>query len=118
MVCAKKGATFTQTRFAVSEDMDWLKSLRGRSGKPNNQWSEEDERDVAEYIYETCDGFTEYSAREVARDILSILQSNHHWKPSDEQVEALDKAIPVCMGVVGKEEIEPLESLYDDLKKR
>lgn len=25
----KKGATFTQTRFAVSEDMDWLKSRRG-----------------------------------------------------------------------------------------
>ena len=32
----KKGATFTQTRFAVSEDIDWLKSLRP-SWKPS-EW--------------------------------------------------------------------------------
>jgi len=29
----KKGATFTRTRFAVNQDMDWLKSLR-----PQNTW--------------------------------------------------------------------------------
>jgi len=37
----KKGATFTRTRFAVSEDKDWLKSLRPQ---PKYEWSEEDER--------------------------------------------------------------------------
>lgn len=28
----KKGATFTKTRFAISQDMDWLKSLKERIG--------------------------------------------------------------------------------------
>lgn len=28
----KKGATFTKTRFAISQDMDWLKSLKQRIG--------------------------------------------------------------------------------------
>lgn len=39
------------------------------------------------------------------------------WKPSEEQMEALNKAIPVCMGVAGRDEIIPLESLYEQLKK-
>lgn len=35
----KKGATFTQTRFAVSQDRDWLKSLRPDSYKNcNSRW--------------------------------------------------------------------------------
>jgi inosine/xanthosine triphosphate pyrophosphatase family protein len=28
----KKGATFTTTRFAVNQDIDWLKSLKQRIG--------------------------------------------------------------------------------------
>ena len=32
-------------------------------------------------------------------------------------MKALDKAIPVCMRVVGRYEITPLESLYEQLKK-
>lgn len=39
------------------------------------------------------------------------------WKPSEEQIKALDKAIPVCMEVVGRDGIAPLESLYEHLKK-
>ena len=39
----KKGATFTQTRFAVSEDMDWLKSLPERFNlQPKQEWNEEE----------------------------------------------------------------------------
>ena len=48
---------------------------------------------------------------------LKSLRPQPHWKPSEEQIKALDKAIPVCMGVAGKEEVAPLESLYNDLKK-
>lgn len=40
-----------------------------------------------------------------------------HWKPSDEQMEALDKAIPVCMGVVGRDAVAPLETLHEQLQK-
>ena len=34
----KKGATFTETRFAVNQDMDWLKSL-----KPQSHWKPSEE---------------------------------------------------------------------------
>lgn len=44
-------------------------------------------------------------------------KKEEHWKPSEEQMEALDKAIPVCMGVVGRDAVAPLESLYEHLKK-
>jgi len=42
---------------------------------------------------------------------------NLHWKPSEEQMEALDKAIPVCMGVVGRDAVAPFESLCEQLEK-
>ena len=45
------------------------------------------------------------------------VDSQPHWKPSEEQMEALDKAIPVCMVVVGRDEIMPLKSLLRDLNK-
>ena len=39
----KKEATFTQTRFAVSEDIDWLKSISERFVlQPKQEWGEED----------------------------------------------------------------------------
>ena len=39
------------------------------------------------------------------------------WKPTEEQMRALDKAIPLCLGVVGRNGVAPLESLYEQLKK-
>jgi hypothetical protein len=47
----KKGATFTQTRFAVSEDMDWLKSLR--PWKPNVEKLYYDRANKEFYVKET-----------------------------------------------------------------
>lgn len=47
----KKDATFTPTRFAVSEDMDWLKSLSERFElQPKQKWSEEDEKKLRTVI--------------------------------------------------------------------
>ena len=39
----EKGATFTTTRFAVSQDIDWLKSLKDRV-HPQNQWKPSEEQ--------------------------------------------------------------------------
>lgn len=39
------------------------------------------------------------------------------WKPSKEQMRALNKAIPVCMVVVGRDAVAPLESLCEQLEK-
>jgi hypothetical protein len=47
----KKGATFTQTRFAVSEDMDWLKDLR--PWKPNVEKLYYDRANKEFYVKET-----------------------------------------------------------------
>ena len=49
--------------------------------------------------------------------LRSLPKSSGNWKPSEEQMEALDKAIPVCMGVVGRDGVATLESLYEQLKK-
>ena len=78
------------------------------------EWSEEDEKEVADYIFKTCDGFTEYSAREVAKDILSILRPQPHWKPSDEQMAGLAHAINLDVYDAKRYH---LESLYNDLNK-
>ena len=88
------------------------------------EWSEEDE-EIFNNIIEKAKGghwievneiiwlITRFkSLRPVSKESLQP-----HWKPSEEQMKALDKAIPVCMGVVGRDEVAPLESLYNDLKK-
>ena len=99
---------------AKDKETSWLKDLLNRFNlQPKQEWSEEDERDVAEYIYETCDGFTEYSAREVARDILSILQSNHHWKPSEEEMEAFKNSVEHIPNAY----YDDMWELYEQLKK-
>lgn len=49
-------------------------------------------------------------------DELEVLDESH-WKPNEEQMEALNKAIPVCMGVVGRDAVVPLESLCEELEK-
>lgn len=72
-----------------SDTVKWLKSLRPQSKR--------DCKDCAMFLNGKC--------------------TKPHWKPSEEQMKALDKAIPVCMGVVGRDEIAPLESLYEQLKK-
>ena len=90
------------------------------------EWSEEDE-EMRNLIIETLDDNSHYfpfkETKKKMRDWLKSLplrcpKSSDNWKPSEEQMEALDKAIPVCMGVVGRDEITPLESLLQDLKKR
>ena len=48
----KKGATFTETRFAVNQDMDWLKSLRDRV-QPQSHWKPTEIQ--LELLKEACD---------------------------------------------------------------
>ena len=92
-----------------TKEIAWLKSLRLQ---PKQEWSEEDDwkrKELIQYLEEKGD------YRTVWMTWLKSLRPS--WKPSEEQMVALDKAIPVCMGVVGRDEIAPLESLYEQLKK-
>ena len=95
----------------------WLAWLQKQKEQKPVEWSEEDGHAI-----ENC----EYAIKETFKDeqnphrigTLNWLKSlRPSWKPAEEQMEALDKAIPVCMGVAGRKEVAPLESLYNDLKK-
>ena len=88
------------------------------------EWSEEDKKMIDDIIRslpkmaEAEDNILPEILPSVARKYAERLKSlRASWKPSEEQMEALDKAIPVCMGVVGRDEVAPLESLYEQLKK-
>ena len=89
----------------------------------NPAWSEEDEKMLNGIIGRGCSQipYTEPGLRgeqiDWLKNKLKFLRPKPHWEPSDEQMKALDKAIPVCAGVAGKDEISPLISLYEQLKK-
>ena len=103
--------------------------------KRHAEWSEGEEKTIS-FVIDVLranhpDGFFKTSAagdihvtgittEELIKKLKSLLshpKPSGNWKPSEDQIKALDKAIPVCMGVVGRDKIMPLESLYEDLKK-
>jgi len=86
-----------------------LKSLRPQS---KQEWSDEDKG-----LLLKCISALQNSGNWFLADKLSSLCPQPSWKPTEEQMRALDKAIPLCLGVVGRNEIAPLESLYEQLKK-
>ena len=78
----KKGATFTQTRFAVSEDEDWLKSLTERfNPQPKQECSEEDED---ERIRKELISFVnKYYGEETKKEVLAYLEKQKEMKPAE-----------------------------------
>ena len=110
---------------AYDKMLAWLKSLPERFNlQPKQEWSEEDKKMLgkvlecirfAEDHYQLDEG--QMNGSSVKLWLLNHINPQPSWKPSEEQMKALDKAIPVCMGVVGRDEIAPLESLYEQLKK-
>ena len=156
----EKGATFTRTRFAISEDKDWLKSLRPQ---PKQEWSEEDKKKKERIIkileqanenWRIAQGsvpFGElitwlkslrphpkkeldkedetrrtnaiillqtpilrkvYQQGEIDKAVewLRNLRPNPHWKPSEEQMEALRHYVETTTD-------GELDLLYNDLLK-
>lgn len=83
---------------------------------PKQEWSEEDEKDVA-HIIRILDDCYAYGKHDLSKtdheNLVGTLKSlRPSWKPNEEQMEALDKArrfIPY--------NCDALESLYVDLKK-
>lgn len=110
------------------ESVDWLKTLHTKvnvnsekvsanSEKVNVNWSEEDYETINDAIKRVDElQYLGISCGKI-REALMLKSLRPHWRPSEEQMKALDKAIPVCMGVAGRKEVAPLESLYNDLKK-
>lgn len=80
--------------FDYKDLSSWLKDLPNRFElQPKQEWSEEDEKMIKSLV----DNFTHYAFTPDgtdARDIIPWLKAiRPHWKPSEEQMEALDTAI-------------------------
>jgi hypothetical protein len=124
-----------QGKAQMNARIDWLQSLPERFNlQPKPEWGEEDEKMLQSIIKDFRAGKVSTIGQE---RWLKSLRPQYHgdvtmteaykmgveagkassWKPSKEQMDALDKAIPVCMGVVGRDEIAPLESLCEQLEK-
>ena len=107
---------------AFEDGYDWLeKNLEYM--KPNKQeWSEEDEKMIERLItrlnwitYNTrTDGTSPNITFLEEIDWLKSLRPQPHWKPSEEQMEALRKSIEKMTLPCGN---KALETLYEDLRK-
>jgi hypothetical protein len=100
---------------------DWLKNLKYRCLLPKQEWSEEDE----DVINNACAILTRYGnivgdeqrANEIYKtaDKLKSIRPQSHWKPSDEQMEALEHFIVYHNGSTNY--AKDLEELRLQLKK-
>lgn len=112
-------------RYSHKDIADWLKSLSERFNlQPKQEWSEEDEKEL-DCIINILDrlGYEEFCKSSRDQDIeeerfyykeiqfLKRLKSlRPSWKPSEEQMKALEAATV-------RYQSTGLESLYEDLKK-
>jgi len=104
---------------------DWLKSLKDRVQPQQQEWSEEDEEalEVAiialENMYSEDSPLDCYAGHHMpfdkAANQLKYLKERYTWKPSDEQIEALDYyANSLCTYCDRQDD---LRSLFNDLKR-
>jgi len=110
--------------------LDWLDSLPNRV-QPKQEWSEEDE----DNIFNIVGALDVLLQREIEKqhngdrnaspkyysdlqDWLKSLRPDSHWKPSQEQMDALWKLMQYAPNLSVYTDIkESVESLYNDLKK-
>ena len=88
-----------------------------REAEQNPAWSEEDREmrmKVLKYLSTRCNVF-EY---EEVENWLTVLKERYTWKPSDEQLEALEHSLGDYNIVIFEDRHKILTSLYQDLKKR
>lgn len=122
---AARASLRKNTLFGKSYDyikwQNWLKSLRDRVQQPKHEWSEED-KDMIRYIGNalTCNESAKYLEEKgidmiKAHCWLESFKPQKQWKPSDEQMNALDSTLQYSQ--VSHNSYEHLNSLYNDLKK-
>ena len=115
-----KGGMYIMGRKDISE---WFRKAYYDEIKPT-EWSEEDEKMLNTTIgtlkmEQECwkkTGTCLNSDIQKCIDWLKSLRPQPHWKPSEEQMEALNEASAIWMNV-RMDNSKLLESLYNDLKK-
>ena len=97
------------------ETANWLISLKDRV-QPQKEWSDEDER-LREYCINAINGIHYYSPENKQELVgwLKYLRPHHTWKPSEEMLEALYRAIPENVMEISEDEML-LDKLYQGLK--
>ena len=102
----------------------WLKSLKDRvQPQPKQEWSEEDENNLNSCISKLEIDMQHWEGHgktmvDGDRKLISWLKSirpQSQWKPSDEQMKALDSTLQYSQ--VSHNSYEHLNSLFNDLKK-
>lgn len=111
-------------RFGGEEMSDvilWIKNrFKFLCPQPKQDWSEEDERmlePIISDLRELCNCETDEELISDYEDRIAWLESlrpQPHWKPSEEQMEALSDA---CVEISTFKKGKILESLYNDLEK-
>ena len=105
-----------------SELLDWLKSLKDRFQlQPKQEWSEYDKIQLSEAIQMIEANGTWIRSEDAVKKVSNWLKSlKPHWKPSEEQMEALCNVAfefgNSCLSPYSDNDKE-LVSLYNDLKK-
>lgn len=79
------------------------------------EWSEEDEKQIRQIERIVKDSGASTNLQNKISDWLKSIKPNH-WKPSKEQMKALNTAVAVFRGLQGTYPIKDIESLYNDLK--
>ena len=85
---------FSASIHTISQVQNWLKSLKDRV-QPKQEWSEEDEQYVKDTLALLAFGASIHTISQV-QNWLKSLRHKKHWKPSDEQMEALESATENC----------------------
>jgi len=110
------------------KDYHWLKSLKDRV-QPEQEWSEEDERSIRDSIFylKSAKKYFEKDddilwdekwfnlCIEWLESLYKKLRLQSQWKPSEEQMNALDSTLQYSQ--VSHNSFEYLNSLFNDLKK-
>ena len=107
----------------IQEEFDWLKSLRPQQ---KYEWSEANEKDLIQLIENgvteaICKkGFNFHFEDEYAKELVEYIKTFNarpHWKPSEEQINALAKAI-ITLGEQGDNKtVMHLNEIRTELKK-
>ena len=93
----------------------WLE----KQGEQKPSWSEEDEKfyiSALWHIKNSCGNGGKDSGEYEVYNWLKSIKPNH-WKPSEEQMKALETTIHISNFGLDIDRLRMLESLYNDLKK-
>ena len=91
IIMLKEGASLHFTEDNITKSVSWLKSIKNRV-QPKQEWSDEDEATFTVIGSLILDNF---SAEDASKTLtwLHSLRPQNTWKPSDEQMKALDIAL-------------------------